>query len=612
LWDRGLGQNVVEASNDSTFATGTVLLDTLTFQPYISQYLYNRRAVSPGAAYRYYRVRSPVGVGDLAEFRVIGTPINPFPDDPTKAQPLPPSISPWGGVYLSGTPSITLATTTTTASIRYTINGATPTCSSTLYSAPFALTVGTATLIKAVACESNFATSASEISTAHFRNYAWAPGDSWYDIVTGDKIEGFSGSLLRVSGRYYMTGQWNLMGNIGANGYAAKSPGIWMYSSADAYNWQLESEILDNGGWDFGPTREKIIFNTATNKYVLWAHCGNADLSVNRACIATASTITGPWTWVNTSLDPDGQGYKDCTLFRESDGTAYTAYTDSSQNIIRISKLTSDYLGVTGDSVIACNSCNTTTSGFGGSESPILFRRGNVYFLILGSSTFYTPHMDTNPEYITATSPLGTWSSSAIPLHASNPTSTDFNGQPAFVFHVPGKVDAWLYVADWWSHATEPSPGSTHQFLPLTFADATHVRVSEPSTWDLSLWSTQTTTMIVTPSTLTYACVSNRTTPAEQTVAVSDDQATLDDWTASKSNTWLTPTPTTGMAAATITAAVSCLGLLPGTHTDTLTVSSNTIGVENSPQMVGITLNVAPAISVFLVSGTFKGSVKIH
>jgi hypothetical protein len=75
-----------------------------------------------------------------------------------------PTLSPAGGSYTSP-PSVTLSTTTSGASIRYTTDGNIPTCSTgTVYSAPFAVT-GTST-VKAVGCRS--AWSDSSVSSAAY------------------------------------------------------------------------------------------------------------------------------------------------------------------------------------------------------------------------------------------------------------------------------------------------------------------------------------------------------------------------------------------------------------------------------------------------------------
>ena len=74
-----------------------------------------------------------------------------------------PVISPNGGTF-SSSQSVTLASTTTSSSIYYTLDGSTPTASSTLYSAP--ITISTNTTLKAIASAPSFLQSA--ISTAEF------------------------------------------------------------------------------------------------------------------------------------------------------------------------------------------------------------------------------------------------------------------------------------------------------------------------------------------------------------------------------------------------------------------------------------------------------------
>ena len=79
-----------------------------------------------------------------------------------------PTIVPNGGEH-TGTVEVTLSTSTTGATIRYTTNGAEPTSYSTAYSAPFTLGVGEHT-VKAKAFLTN--ASASETTTAQFTVYS--------------------------------------------------------------------------------------------------------------------------------------------------------------------------------------------------------------------------------------------------------------------------------------------------------------------------------------------------------------------------------------------------------------------------------------------------------
>jgi hypothetical protein len=81
---------------------------------------------------------------------VIGTPV------------ATPTFSPPGGNYTTAQ-SVTLSTTTASATIRYTLDGSTPTASSTLYSGPIA--ISTSTTVNAIGIRSGFANSAVASAT---------------------------------------------------------------------------------------------------------------------------------------------------------------------------------------------------------------------------------------------------------------------------------------------------------------------------------------------------------------------------------------------------------------------------------------------------------------
>jgi hypothetical protein len=102
----------------------------------------------------------------------------------------------------------------------------------------------------------------------------------------------------------------------------------------------------------------------------------------------------------------------------------------------------------------------------------------------------------------------------------------------------------------------------------------------------------------VSPSSLTYSCVSGGSNPASQTVAVSATNGTLDNWSATKIQSWLTLSPSSGSAAGNITASVNCAGQSAGAFADTITVASTTSGIANSPQTVSVVLTVSAPASV--------------
>ncbi len=95
-----------------------------------------------------------------------------------------PTINPNGGSF-TGSVSVTMATTTAGASIRYTTDGSTPTASSTLYSAPF--TLANNATVKAAAFKTNY--NQSSIASAAFTKVAPPPSQltlSWQDMSTNE------------------------------------------------------------------------------------------------------------------------------------------------------------------------------------------------------------------------------------------------------------------------------------------------------------------------------------------------------------------------------------------------------------------------------------------
>lgn len=102
-----------------------------------------------------------------------------------------------------------------------------------------------------------------------------------------------------------------------------------------------------------------------------------------------------------------------------------------------------------------------------------------------------------------------------------------------------------------------------------------------------------------TPDTLSFACTLTGADPASQTTAIGATGATLTNWSAAKTQSWLTISPTSGSAAGNLTASVACAGLTEGTYSDTITIPSTTPGITNSPITVPVSLTVysLPSIS---------------
>jgi len=471
----------IQASNDCTFATGVVTLDTMPALPYYARYnltARNERSLEAEQPYRCYRYLSATnGYGGISEVQWIGT----AGGSGAPARPLAPVISPGAGAFLSGSAIVTITSQTSSASVYYTTDGTTPTnTNGTLYTGPFALPVDVNKILQAVAYDSSLGFPLSDIATAHYRNYAFKPNDDWYDD-DGVLIEAHAPSITGpIRGRYYMVGQFANKGNaIGAD--IGANEGVWMYSSRDLLNWHFEGQILDNAGWNY-VERPHVIFSAAAKKYILWAHMANYHNSSDRAGIATAPAITGPWTWQNTALNPDNTGFKDFNVFEDDDGTAYVIYVIGNQGSVTISQLSPDCQGTTGASV---------TGLVPGREAPVLLKHGSAYFLVSSSTNYYNSTSGTfNLDYITCSScdtPLGQWSNQRKNLFPSEPTAGQpYNTQTASLLKVGGRKDAYILLTDFYNPSSLYDSRQT--WIPLVFPTGTTMTGSSPAVFDLSLW----------------------------------------------------------------------------------------------------------------------------
>jgi hypothetical protein len=481
----------VQASNDCTFTSGVVTLDTVPDVPFPARYnlsVRNERTIAPVAAYRCYRWLSSSigygGYGGISELQWIG----PAGASGASARPVMPTISPGAGAYVSGSVQIVIATQTSSAQIYYTTDGSTPTNThGTLYDGPFNLSVGPKTVLQAVAYDAGLDAALSDVAIGRYRNYAFKANDDWYDDE-GILIEAHSADISNFNGRYYWVGQFANKGNITND--IERNQGVWMYSSADLLNWHFEGQILDNGqaagtSWNY-VERPHVLYNATTHNYVLWAHMDNNHDATDRAGVATAPNPTGPWTWQTVTLDPDGSGFKDFHLFQDTDGTAYVAYvtqSGGSQGPITISRLAGDYQSSTGKSVKGLAA---------GQEAPVLFKRNGVYFLITSGSNYYdSVDYAFGLRYVVCAScstPLGSWGigiGSALfspPPGAGQP----YNGQTSSVLIVPGRRDAYMLLTDFFNPTALYN--SRQAWTPLTFPTATTVQGSTPAVFDLDLW----------------------------------------------------------------------------------------------------------------------------
>ena len=295
------------------------------------------------------------------------------------------------------------------------------------------------------------------------------------------------------------------------------------------------------------------------------------------------------------------------------DASHFTEYPASSPNTLAYStafngSITKFYPGGFGHthrvSICAGSSCGASASTF---ESLVVHKIANG----LSDTTLNTSALNPDPNW-TGVQMCGAVSCSvylgtrhAVLRSTMAAFSTTHNGTAQYLF---AGLSAGTYAV------TINGVGVSGS--PFTVAASDNSIEFESTAGTVSInGSVSVLALNVSPPSLSYSCVSGGSNPSPQTVAVSATNGTLDNWSATKTQSWLTLSPSSGSAAGNITASVDCSSQSAGAYADTITVASATSGIANSPQTVSVALTVSPPPNVITaISGntTQKGNVTIH
>ncbi|GMK37489.1 beta-xylosidase [Paenibacillus sp. CCS19] len=269
--------------------------------------------------------------------------------------------------------------------------------------------------------------------------------------MSGGIIQAHGGGMIKVGSYYYWVGE-----NRDGTNYVS------LYRSTDLVNWEFRANILSKTSAAELATanieRPKILYNAATQKYVLWAHKENGvDYGEARVAVATASNIEGPYTYQG-SFRPLGYDSRDMTVFNDN-GTAYLISATRVNADLNIYKLTPDFLGV--ESLVQTLWVGSYR------EAPAMFKRGSTYFLITSGATGWAPNQ---AKYATASSITGAWS--ALTNFSDG---TTYGSQSTYVIPVESSsTTSYLYMGDRWAGAwSGPVNDSRYVWLPLSFPTST-------------------------------------------------------------------------------------------------------------------------------------------
>lgn len=318
----------------------------------------------------------------------------------------------------------------------------------------------------------------------------------WLD-TDGNTINVSDGGILFVDGKYYWYGMALRplpAAGKGEGGQTTKT-GVAMYSSIDLYNWDYEGIILScsNNPDDelYGPMRferPKIVYNDKTKQFVLWCHyvkypgdhgfiSGTAE-----AGVASCSVINGEYQWHGHTRPIDDIGFvRDCTVYKDIDGSAYFIYdrevnsehrwdakSDRCQHIV---KLADDYLSFTEE-------YRRIDVAFW-REAASIFHYNGYYFMITSGLTSW----EANPaKYYRANNLFGPWSEMGDPC-VDDVLGTTFHSQSTYIFQVEGQEGMFVHMLE--RHNTSNFERCSYIWLPIELPTKDTLQLTYRKNWKL-------------------------------------------------------------------------------------------------------------------------------
>ncbi|MEO7312289.1 MAG: family 43 glycosylhydrolase [Chitinophagaceae bacterium] len=271
-------------------------------------------------------------------------------------------------------------------------------------------------------------------------------GVPWFDDQ-GNVVSAHGANIIQDKDRFYLFGERH---TDTSNAFA----GINCYSSADLSNWKFESIALPvQESGKLGPNRvgerPKVMKCPATGEYVMYLHVDTLGYKDQFVGYATASRITGPYTFKGPLLI-DGRPIKkwDMGTFQDLDGAGYVLLHGGD-----IYKLGDDYKSITEQ---------TNKAMERGFESPAMFHKNSLYYF-LGSDLTGWERNDN--YYFTASSLKGPWTRQGI---FAPKGSLTWNSQTSFVLPIQGSK-VYMFMGDRWSFPKQAS-AATYIWQPLTIS----------------------------------------------------------------------------------------------------------------------------------------------
>lgn len=321
----------------------------------------------------------------------------------------------------------------------------------------------------------------------HIGSSALRLGMNWYD-EEGNHINAHGGCVIYENGTYYWFGENYRPSPVRSNG-------IVCYTSKDLYNWKLEGMAYkcpeaalrnDYQDMNYGRTleRPKVMYCPNTGKYVMWVHWENGSgYAASRVAILYSDKITGPYTFLKTMRprgDEQPSGSRDQTLLFDPDYNAGYHFGSAEENMtMHGTLLTKDYLDLS----------NTWERIFVQKqyEAPAIFKYHKRFVAITSGCTGWDP----NPAHSSYSQlPLSGWNDKGNPC-VDKDYNKSYHSQSNYVFKVPNKYDAYIFMGDRWKggdYFSDANVGeSWHIWLPIDMRTGYPI-IHFYSEWDLSIF----------------------------------------------------------------------------------------------------------------------------
>ena len=312
----------------------------------------------------------------------------------------------------------------------------------------------------------------------------------WHD-TDGNIINASDGGIIFAEGKYHWYGQAlrDLPFGTAGTGGQTTVVGVVMYASENLLNWDYEGVILpcvnDEKSELQGPMRferPKIIYNEKTKQYVLWCHYvkypgdHGMEPGTAEAGVAVCDKVNGTYAWMGHFRPTKEAGcVRDCTLYKDVDGTAYFVYDqdfgDGDRNLHFV-RLSEDYHSATED--------NWKMEGGYHREAPTIVYRNGYYYMVTSGLSGWNYNQ---AKYFRSKSLRGPWEDMGDPC-VDDVEHTTFCSQSTCIFQVEGKENLFIHMAE--RHNTKNFLHCSYIWLPIHFGEDHTLELRYEKEWSLN------------------------------------------------------------------------------------------------------------------------------